>query len=226
MPHNLTEDTQLEIFMGDLCRTVYFNYTETGNLNGLTYLKYSMNENTFDTSNTCFCNGDCAWSGVMNVSACRYGAPAFLSLPHFLHGDPELLTMVNGLNPDPKKHSFYFAIEPKLGVPVDVSARFQFNVFMEPSPNIALYENVPKMLFPVFWVEQKVVVDDSVIAELRKVRAVSDWGATICACVALMFAGFITLASCCKKSYFQKTKVNIITLEKPRDDADVKLNPL
>ncbi|XP_038214513.1 protein peste-like [Zerene cesonia] len=231
MPHNLTEDTLLEIFMGDLCRTVYFNYTETNNLQGLTYHKYSLTESSFDYSpsspeNSCFCNGECGWSGVMNVSACRYGAPAFLSLPHFLHGDPELRTKVNGLNPDPKKHSFYFGVEPRLGVPVDVAARFQFNVYLEPTPNIALFEDAPRMMFPVFWVQQKVTIDDKVISELRMVRSVADWGATICACVALTFAGIITLASCCKKSQFKKPKDIIVTLEKPKDEAEMKLNPM
>jgi hypothetical protein len=48
----------------------------------------------------------------MNVSACRFGSPMFLSLPHFLHADPELLDLVSGLQPDPEKHSFYFGVEP------------------------------------------------------------------------------------------------------------------
>ena len=48
----------------------------------------------------------------MNVSACRFGSPAFLSLPHFLHGDPQLRELVNGMQPDPEAHSFYFAVEP------------------------------------------------------------------------------------------------------------------
>ncbi|CAF4893469.1 unnamed protein product [Pieris macdunnoughi] len=230
MPHNLTEESQLEIFMGDLCRTVYFDYSETCTNLGLTYHKYELTESSFDFSpstpdHTCFCDEECGWRGVMNVSACRYGAPAFLSLPHFLHGDQELRDKVQGLSPDPKKHSFYFGVEPKLGVPVDVSARFQFNVFIEPTPNIAMFESAPRMLFPVFWVQQKVMIDNKIASELRMVRAVSDWGATICACVALTFAGIITLASCCKKSQLKKPKDIIVTLERPRDEAEMKLNP-
>lgn len=62
--------------------------------------------------NTCFCHGECMWSGVMNVSACRFGSPAFLSLPHFLYADPALREAVEGMAPDPDKHSFYFAVEP------------------------------------------------------------------------------------------------------------------
>lgn len=62
--------------------------------------------------NTCFCQGPCSYSGLMNVSACRYGAPAFVSLPHFLYGDPVLRQNLSGLRPDPEKHAFYFSVEP------------------------------------------------------------------------------------------------------------------
>lgn len=47
----------------------------------------------------------------MNVSACRYGSPAFISLPHFLYAD-ELRSLVDGMSPDPELHDFFFAVEP------------------------------------------------------------------------------------------------------------------
>ncbi|XP_041984368.1 protein peste-like isoform X1 [Aricia agestis] len=225
MPHNLTESEPLTIFMSDLCRTVYMDYQESGTLEGIPYHKYVMNEATFDNSsstdrNSCFCNGECLWSGVMNVSACRYGSPSFLSLPHFLHGDPDLLDKVEGLAPDPDLHTFYFAVEPRLGIPLDVSARFQYNVYLEPMPNIALYANVPKMLFPIFWVQQKVQVESKVLGELRIVRGVMDWGGTVCACAALAFAAILTVTSCCSSHCKKKDEI-----EKEKDEAELKLNP-
>lgn len=48
----------------------------------------------------------------MNVSACRFDTPSFLSLPHFLYADPALRDAVEGMAPDPEKHSFYFSVEP------------------------------------------------------------------------------------------------------------------
>ncbi|CAH2217644.1 jg1230 [Pararge aegeria aegeria] len=231
MPHNLTEDSLLTIFMPDLCRTVHLEYEQSGQIGGLPYNKYAMTDISFDNSsrtplNSCFCNGECGWGGVMNVSACRFGSPSFLSLPHFLHGDPELRDTVRGMQPDPDLHSFYFAVEPRLGVPLDVAGRFQFNVFIEPNPNIALYEKVPKMLFPIFWVEQRVKVSEPVISELRTVRAILDWGGTVCACAAILFASYVTIATCCaKKSQYSKPQEMIVS-EKPKDEAEMKLNSM
>ncbi|CAH2108669.1 unnamed protein product [Euphydryas editha] len=228
MSHNLTEDTLLTMFVPDLCRTVNLEYDKSGYIDGLPYHKYTMTDISFDNStrspvNSCFCNGDCSWGGLMNVSACRYGSPAFLSLPHFLHGDPELREKVRGLDPDPELHSFYFAVEPRLGVPLDVAGRFQFNVFIEPCSNIALYENVPKMMFPIFWVEQRVRVSSEMAAELRVVRAVCEWGGTVCACAALVFASVVVFVATCYSKKSQYTKTEEIVLEKPKDEAEIKL---
>lgn len=60
----------------------------------------------------CFCNGKCSPRGVINITACRYNAPAFISLPHFYKADPVLLDQVEGLNPVDEKHDFYITLEP------------------------------------------------------------------------------------------------------------------
>ena len=60
----------------------------------------------------CFCNGECSPKGLLNVSACRYGAPAFVSLPHFYKADPILRKKVLGMNPKEEDHSFYITLEP------------------------------------------------------------------------------------------------------------------
>ncbi|XP_072938810.1 protein peste-like [Epargyreus clarus] len=227
-PHNLTERSELAIFMPDLCRTVYLQPVGSGEHGGLPYHKYALSDTSFDNSttnirNTCYCNGECGFSGVMNVSACRYGSPSFISLPHFLYGDPQLRELVHGLDPDPEKHSFYFAVEPKLGIPLDVTARFQLNIYIEPTPYITLFEKIPKMMFPVLWVEQSVKVEEKILQELRTVRAILDWGGTVSAFAALVLAG-LTILSCYFKPHCAKAdKVN---LEKPKDEAEVKLNPM
>ncbi|XP_028159775.1 protein peste-like [Ostrinia furnacalis] len=226
MSRSLDEDSQLEMFIPELCRTVAMDYEGSGEHAGLMYHKYGISRSSFDNSsmssnNACFCNGACAWGGVMNVSACRFGSPSFLSLPHFLHGDPELRDMVTGMEPDPEKHSFYFAVEPRLGVPLDVAARFQLNIYLEPNPNVALYENVPRMLFPVFWVQQRVLIDETVAVELAMVRSILDWGATVCAGAALAFATVAALATCFPK---KKHKVDLAA-EKLKED-ELKLNPM
>lgn len=62
--------------------------------------------------NKCYCDGDCMPSGALNVSACRYGSPAFVSLPNFYNADPYYTNSVDGVNPDKEKHEFYMIFEP------------------------------------------------------------------------------------------------------------------
>ena len=44
--------------------------------------------------------------------------------------DPYYEDLVEGLSPDPDLHNTYLRIEPLSGVPVEVVARFQLNVFL------------------------------------------------------------------------------------------------
>lgn len=59
-----------------------------------------------------FCSGDCVPSGLFNVSSCRFGAPVFMSFPHFYSADPFYREQVGGMNPDKDKHEFFVALEP------------------------------------------------------------------------------------------------------------------
>ncbi|XP_061704075.1 protein peste-like isoform X2 [Cydia pomonella] len=232
LPRDLTERSAVTVFVPDLCRSIQLTHKLSGELGGLPYHRYSVAPESFDNStsshhNTCFCNGDCSWGGVMNVSACRYGSPSFISLPHFLHADPALAAAVSGLQPDEDKHSFYFSVEPNLGVPLEVAARFQLNVLIEPNPNIALYEKVPKMLFPIFWVEQSVQTEASIIEELVYARTILEWGATVCACTALLLLVLVALATCCVPRHkYARPADGAIISEKPKDEAEIKLNNL
>lgn len=60
----------------------------------------------------CYCNGECTPSGLINLTSCRYGAPAFASLPHFYKADSSLLDQVEGLSPNEKDHNFFITLEP------------------------------------------------------------------------------------------------------------------
>jgi hypothetical protein len=51
-------------------------------------------------------------SGVLNNTACRLGAPAFMSYPHFYLGDQYYLDQIEGMKPEKEKHEFYAILEP------------------------------------------------------------------------------------------------------------------
>ncbi|XP_060821734.1 protein croquemort-like [Bombus pascuorum] len=115
----------------------------------------------------CFCNGKCTPAGLLNVSACRYGAPVFVSLPHFNRADPSLKEQVTGLNSD-EEHDFFITLEPKTGIPLKVSAKLQINVLLEPSYSVSLFRSVPTIYFPVMWFALEVEATDKFVNELKK----------------------------------------------------------
>lgn len=71
-----------------------------------------VDNGTVDADNWCFCNGECFPVGVVNASSCRYGAPAFVSYPHYLMADPYYSSLIEGMQPEKEKHQFYVALEP------------------------------------------------------------------------------------------------------------------
>lgn len=77
-----------------------------------------MPENAYGDSksnpdNECFDTRDYnAIKGLQNISPCQYGAPVYMSNPHFYQADPQLLNDVEGLTPNRSAHETYFKIQP------------------------------------------------------------------------------------------------------------------
>lgn len=114
----------------------------------------------------CYCNGQCTPDGLINITSCRYGAPAFVSLPHFYKADPILRDGIVGMNPNEEDHDFYITLEPTTGIPLQVAARLQVNILLQPS-QIRLFQNVPKIYFPMFWFSMKVEAPKDLASDLK-----------------------------------------------------------
>lgn len=190
-----TKDKPLQLFNGEVCRYLNLYYTSEENIRGVKAYKYAGTERTVDNGtkyleNECFSYGDKVPSGVMNITACRYGAPVFVSFPHFYGADPYYLSLIDGLQPSKEKHEFYITLEPRTGLPVDVAVRLQANVMIRPIPNIALYENSPVLFFPVIWFEQKVQVPDEMIEDVKNVVIIPAIG-YICAALVVAIGALI-----------------------------------
>lgn len=166
----------ISIFTADICRSVTLDFDEEKSIHGITGYKYRGSEKTVENGtiyaeNKCFSPGESVPSGVMNVSACRYGSPVFMSFPHFYAADPYYLNQVEGMNPSKDKHEFYITLEPMTGIPLDVAARFQINMLIRPIPHVSLYRHAPHMFFPVLWFEQKVTIPGEMASEIKTVVA-------------------------------------------------------
>jgi hypothetical protein len=104
------------------CRSMMLEYSGTKVIEGIESYVYTGGRHLLDNGdlypdNKCFCSNKpredpCALpTGVANVSLCRYGAPAFVSYPHFYLSDPsymELIDMPNATDSD----MFSLTLEP------------------------------------------------------------------------------------------------------------------
>lgn len=61
----------------------------------------------------------------------RFGAPAFISFPHFYLADPSYREPIEGMHPNKSKHEFFVSLEPNTGIPLQVRAQMQINILIE-----------------------------------------------------------------------------------------------
>lgn len=99
-------------------RSVTLDYEKDVVHSGVSAYRYAGTEKVFSNAtdhpdNWCFCSGGvCNPSGLGNSSTCRFGAPVFVSFPHFYLADPFYLNQVEGLNPQKDLHEFFIDLEP------------------------------------------------------------------------------------------------------------------
>lgn len=99
-------------------RTLSLKAAGTGKWMGITGSKFVSDEDMFDNgtnveANKCRCEGvECQPSGTLNVSSCKYGAPAFVSLPHFYLADKSYRQNITGMKPNKDDHEFLLILEP------------------------------------------------------------------------------------------------------------------
>lgn len=158
-PARLTKRSILQLFTPDLCRTISLQFKEVVEIEGIQGFKFVgdahsvdngkctitnriyiylfvCNPGSLDPKNKCFCGGECAQTGVINATSCRFGSPVFMSYPHFYQADKIYTEQVDGLEPKEQDHEFYIIVEPELGAVLEVAARFQVNMLVEPIRNI------------------------------------------------------------------------------------------
>lgn len=160
-PPFLTEDRVIQIFAGDLCKTIDLGYKGQSDFNGIPayafeFKKENLDNGTLDPKNKCYCpDGQCLKSGVLSLKSCLMGnAPVALSLPHFYTADPSYLDAVGGLHPNETLHGSQFLLEPISGFPIKMNAKFQMNAMIERIPKFSFFDQVPNMVFPLLWFEQ------------------------------------------------------------------------
>lgn len=138
---NLNTETDLTVFLTDICRSISLKPENSTQRNcNFQPMKWIGDERVFDNGenyppNICFCTGRVCPDlrpGVLNVSDCQFGFPAFISYPHFYLADPTFNDAIDGLNASKEKHEFSVMVESNTGIPLEINARLQMNILLLP----------------------------------------------------------------------------------------------
>jgi len=168
--------TYIEMFSNDLGRTLRFPFNKEVYVKGINSYEFIADRGLFangteNPMNACY-EPPLAYlpSGTYNCSLARFNAPVFVSQPHFYQADPYYLSMIaKGLYPNSSLHSTYLRVEPRAGVPTDVTARFQLNVLVDRVEGISMLAKVNKSFFPIMWFENKAGVPDDLVFKMKLV---------------------------------------------------------
>uniref|UniRef100_W8B820 Protein croquemort n=2 Tax=Ceratitis capitata TaxID=7213 RepID=W8B820_CERCA len=168
----LQPNKPVDFFLSDICRSVKMDYVEATEVEGIRGYRYEggkrmVDNGTLYPENVCHCNGKCVPSGLINISSCWFGSPMFLSYPHFHDADPTYLSQVDGLKPEKDKHELYLVLEPKSGLLLDMAARLQSNILIEPIAHFKLFKNKRRIFFPLFWFEARTRVPLDLTGEFK-----------------------------------------------------------
>uniref|UniRef100_A0A336L1I8 CSON002486 protein n=1 Tax=Culicoides sonorensis TaxID=179676 RepID=A0A336L1I8_CULSO len=186
-PFNRNKKEDAVMFIPDVCRSLTLKYEKESKIQGIKGWKWIGDESMFDNGekypeNKCYCQAEteeeCSAikSGIFNASACQYGAPSFASFPHFYLADESYLEAVEGLSPDKEKHEMYITLEPEIGLPLEIRARLQINLFLRNDPMLSFYKNVPDVYIPMFWFTQIADLPKDLADEAKMIYVVQGIG--------------------------------------------------
>ncbi|XP_061657830.1 lysosome membrane protein 2c [Syngnathoides biaculeatus] len=172
----LTKKETLYMFSSDLCRSMYAVYEEDVTVKGIPGYRFAPPSQVFanasvNPSNAGFCvpSGNCLGSGVLNVKPCKQGAPIVMSSPHFYQGDEKFVRAVFGMRPRKEYHQTFIDLNPLTGIVLRAAKRLQVNVYVEKMDTFSQTGNVTTVIFPVVYLNESVVIDDSSVAKLNAV---------------------------------------------------------
>lgn len=210
----------LSVFASDICRSVTVKYDSKISKFGINGYKWVADEKVFDNGvkypdMACYCLSDevsCPdlLPGVFNASACKFGAPAFVSFPHFYLADKSYTEKIDGMRPDKEKHEFYVSMEPRTGIPLDIRAQLQINLHLQNYPWTPI-NNVPETMIPMFWFRQTATLSDELASQARLAVMLPDLGTYLAyALVGISFILFGVFTYCCMTKWRREEDQQIL----------------
>lgn len=180
----LTREETLHIFTPDLCRSIYMNFDKDVEVKGIPAYRFTPPRSVLASAkenpdNEGFCPSPkkgCLGSGVLKVDVCKKDVPIVASFPHFYLGDEEYPNAIDGISPVKEHHQTYVDLNPTTGIMVRASKRAQFNILVEYLSSFPITKGLNTTVFPLFFLNETVVVDDASAARLHKLLLIAKIG--------------------------------------------------
>uniref|UniRef100_A0A182PPP0 Scavenger receptor class B n=1 Tax=Anopheles epiroticus TaxID=199890 RepID=A0A182PPP0_9DIPT len=215
--------SNVSVFAPDVCSSVTLQYFEKMERYGIDGLRWIGNDRVFDngvhyeeTACQCTANDESCPvldNGAMDVSKCKFGAPATVSFPHFYLANESYLEGVSGMKPDEKEHRFEMELEPYTGVPLGVRAQLQVNLDVK-QYGMTLLKDIPEVMLPVLWFRQTASLTEELADDIKLILILPDVGVYVAYGLGALGVIGLILAV-----YFSVTRWK---LESPPQPVDVK----
>ncbi|XP_058057109.1 protein croquemort-like [Anopheles bellator] len=189
------------VFAPDVCSSVTLQYLDEIERHGIDGFRWIGNDRVFDNGvhyeeTACQCtaveeNCPVLDNGAMDVSECKFGAPATVSFPHFYLANDSYLAGITGMQPDPNEHRFEMELEPYTGVPLSVRAQLQVNLDLR-NYGLTLLNDIPPVMLPVLWFRQTAGLTEDLADDIKLLLLLPDIGLYVaCAIGALGIIGLV-----------------------------------
>ncbi|XP_076753044.1 sensory neuron membrane protein 1 [Xylocopa sonorina] len=167
-----TEKDDIVSFSPDICRSLGARFVHRSKVKGVDAFHYKADFGDMSTNpmEKCYCPtpDTCLSKNLMDLGKCL-GAPLVGSLPHLLGAEEKYLQMIDGLHPNEEEHDISMDFEPMTATPLSAHKRLQFNMFLHKVEKFKLMKNFPECLFPLFWVEEGILLDDEFVKKVKVV---------------------------------------------------------
>jgi lysosome membrane protein 2 len=119
--------------------------------------------------------------GFLNMAPSFFGAPIWISQPHFLGADTSRYSYLS-FSPNAQKHESYIDIEPLSGLVVRAAIRWQWNVLLKKQDFFTepyysnLFSSRDELMLPVFWIEENIEISTEAYTQLSDIMATQSSG--------------------------------------------------
>ncbi|MFX1309822.1 MAG: hypothetical protein ACFE8C_09010 [Promethearchaeota archaeon] len=142
----VSQSETLHVFVSDLLRSVDLCFTGTSSIHDIELYRFELTGRTFDID----FNYYQSIKGLANMTIDQ-GIPIFLSKPHFLDADNDLIESIKGVYPIKELHDTYLDVEPNSGAVMNAAERFQINLMIDDTD--IWYKDCWEGVMPILWLE-------------------------------------------------------------------------